>query len=199
MKTGDSVVIVVLVAVAVAVGWWFWGENVELITGGTFGAAATTKIRSDSVSLALGDLLLLKTPSGERAAIRFDRMTDDWGVDCTSWFVPAGSTDLSTPSQGHVFEKYWRTRTGKSSHRLKGVGGQYQVQCGPLSIGWSASTWLYIPDGYVFAVQTGGSEATPGFDIESLTWHTSHHQEDTQPTDALDSEIAAPCASPRSE
>jgi len=179
MKIKGFVVIVVLVAAAI--GWWFWGKNVELITGGTFSATSTTKIKSDTVSLALGDLLLLKTPSGERAAIRFDRMTDDWGVDYTSWFIPARSTNVSELSQGHVFEKYWRTRTGKSSYEVKDIGGKYEVQCGRLSIGWSGPTWLYIPDGYVFAVQTGGAEAPPSFDIESLTWHTSHAKEHTTP------------------
>jgi len=197
MKIKGFIVIVVLVLAAV--GWWFWGKNVELITGGTFSATSTTKIKSDVVSLALGDLLLLKTPSGERAAIRFDRMTDDWGVDYTSWFIPVGSTNVPESSQGHVFEKYWRTRTDKSSYEVRDIGGKYQVQCGPLSIGWSGSTWLYIPDGYVFAVQTGGTEATPSFDIESLTWHTSHAKEHTQPTNAPDSEIAAPSTSPQSE
>ena len=179
MKIKGFVVIVVLVLAAI--GWWFWGKNVELITGGTFRVTSTTKIQSDMVSLALGDLLLLKTLSGERAAIRFDRMTDDWGADYTSWFIPAGLTNVAESSQGHVFEKYWSTRIGKSSYEVKDIGGKYQVQCGPLSIGWSASTSLYIPDGYVFAVQTGGAEATPVFDIESLTWHTSHGKEHSSP------------------
>jgi len=65
-------------------------------------------------------------------------MTDDWGADYTAWFVPAGSTNSSSRSRGHVFEKYWRTRTGKNSHKATDIGGDYRIECGHLTIGWSA-------------------------------------------------------------
>ena len=197
MKIGGIAVVVVVLAVALGVAGWFWGENVDLISGGTFAATATTTVNSDTVSLALGDVLLFKTPSGDQGGIRFDRMTDDWGADYTSWFIPAGSTAPPQQFQGHVFEKYWKTK-GKTSTRVKDIGGNYRIQCGPLTIDWSGSTWLYIPDGYLFAVSTNRT-AGPEVDHETLDWHTSYDERDPQPTNVLDSEIAAPSASSRSE
>ena len=177
MKMIGLIIIVVAAIIAISAGWWFWGENVELIEGGSFSATTVTQINPNTVSLALGDILLFKTPTGDRGAIRFDRMTNDWGADYTTWFTPAGSTNPPSKSQGHVFEKYWRTRTGKSSHNVKDIGGDYRIECGHRTIGWSASTWLYIPDGYMFAVT---ANSVPDFAIPDLKWHTSNDEKDAQ-------------------
>ena len=171
MMKAEGVVIIVVIGIVIvmAVGWWFWGENVQLVTGGSFSPTTVTTINPNSVSLALGDILLFKTPAGELGAIRFDAMTDDWGADYTAWFARAGSTGPPVESHGHVYEKYWQTR-GRDGHHVKDIGGDRQVECGPLRVEWSASTWLYIPDGYAFAVT---SKTVPDFDSPDVKWHIS--------------------------
>ncbi len=172
------VVVGFAIVIPITVAWWFFGQNVELITGGSHATITESEIRQNAVSLAVGDILWIETPRGGRGAIRFDRMTNDWGADYTSWYLPPGSPDsLSsvTASRGHVLERYWRTRTKANSSEVDDIGGDYTVECGPLSIEWSASTWLYIPAGYQFAISKSPSA---GIDVDrpSLDWYTSAGQ-----------------------
>ncbi len=167
-----------IIAITVATGWWFFGRNVDLVTGGSFEPAIKTEIRGNTVSLALGDVLWIKAPGGDRGAIRFNRMTNDWGADYTSWYLPPESHDsLQTvsPSRGHVFERYWRKRTKVHSFEVHDIGGDCTVECGPLTIEWSASTWLYIPAGYQFAISTSPSAGVE-VDTSLLDWHRSTGQ-----------------------
>ncbi len=169
--------VLVLLAVGIAAGavvfgvwrsWVRWGQNTNLISGRTFPAPSTSTIDSNIVGLAIGDSLLIRLPSG-RGAVRFDRMTSNQGADYTSWFVSAGDSQPARLFHGHVFERYWRT-TDKTGTYVEDIGGSYQVQCGPLRIPWSASTWLYLPQGWEFAISTN---LDVDFDEAGLEWHTS--------------------------
>ena len=108
-----KVVIFVAVTLLALLGaaLWFWGENLSLVTGGTLSAPPTSSIGSRAVSLALGDVLLLKTPAGDHGAVRLDRMTNDWGLDYTTWFLPASESTTTFDKQSRVRETH-HTRLG---------------------------------------------------------------------------------------
>jgi len=75
------------------------------------------------------------------------------------------------PHQGRVFEKYWRTRTEFNSYRVTDIGGNYSIECGPIRLGWSASTWVYFPPGYKIAVIVGRDiDDIEIYDLD-LIWH----------------------------
>lgn len=174
--------IAIVLAAMLAVAWVF-RDNMHLLIGEVFEAPGVTAINAGSVSLALGDVLLFKTSKGHRGAIRFDRMTRDGGADYTGWFIPAESTvsfARAKPTAAHVFEKYWRTRES-SGYLVKDIGGDYHVRCGPLAIPWSASTHLYMPSGYKFAVHSKNSPTGPSFDSGDLKWYVANVQGASQP------------------
>ncbi len=149
--------IIFILVVIVATGfWWLWGGNFKDSVNVCLHATKTTEVGDSSVSLAIDDILLFKTPEKHIGAIRFERMTPDSGADYSSWFIPASSNDRSfrniNPKKGHVFEKYWRTRTGINSYHVIDIGGYYTIECGPVKLNWSASTWVYFPPGYEIAI-----------------------------------------------
>ncbi len=156
-ETMKILTIILVIVVIVATGfWWLWGGNFKDSVNVSLHATKTTEVRGSSVSLAVDDILLFKTPEKHTGAIRFERMTPDSGADYSSWFIPASSNDRSFrnihPQKGHVFEKYWRTRTGINSYHVIDIGGNYTIECGPVKLNWSASTWVYFPPGYEIAI-----------------------------------------------
>lgn len=154
MKTLTT--IIVLVVIGAAGSWWLWGGNFKDPVNISLHATETTEIKGSSVRLAIDDILLFKTPDKHIGAIRFETMTPDSGADYSSWFIPASLKDKSfrniKPKKGHVFEKYWRTRTGINSYHVTDIGGHYTIECGPVKLNWSASTWVYFPPGYEIAI-----------------------------------------------
>ncbi len=168
-----------LALAALMAAWWFWGENIKLITGGTFPETREREIKANTVSLEVNDILIFKTPDGEFGAIRFDRMTEDWGADYTTWFLAAGdnsTTFVAAPTyKGHVFEREWLTRTGNYSYRATDIGGQSEIQCGPLRFDWSPPTLLHFPVGFCVAVIS--NKAIDQIDIrnDSIEWYTTFY------------------------
>ena len=155
--------------------WWLWGENFKDSSQITYSETKKTEIKGSHVSLAINEILLFKTPEDDYGAVRFERVTNEPGADYLSWFLKSTS-NISTfkmikTQKGHVFEKYWRTRTGLDSHTVTDIGGKYKIQCGPIELGWSASTWVYFPPGYEISIT--GKNAINAIDVKdtALTWH----------------------------
>jgi hypothetical protein len=152
MKITIPVAMGCLVVAILIAGWWLWGSNVKLVTGGTFYATQKSEIVGNAVSIAVGDILIFKAANSEMGAICFEQMTSDWGADYTTWYLPKGG-DIRTlfsaaPYKGHVFERYWRRRTKADSYHLDDIGGEYEIKWGPFTFEWSASTWVYLPKGF---------------------------------------------------
>lgn len=158
------------------VGWWFWGANIQLLTSGSFSAPKKSIYGLSAVSVALGDILIFKTPESQYGAIRFDRMTDDWGANYSSWFKHSGmgkTLNVWKEFKGHVFQKYWRTRIDASSHKVKDIGGEYWIRCGDISLSWSAPTWVYFPKGYSVAVVQAKNISNVDIFDETISWKMS--------------------------
>jgi hypothetical protein len=170
-----------LALAALIAGWWLWSENIKLITGGPFPETRESKIKANTVLLAVKDILIFKTPGGEFGAIRFDRMTEDWGADYTTWFLAAGDksttlTFVAAPTyKGHLFEREWVTRTGNYSYHATDIGGQSKIQCGPLGFDWSPPTLVHFPEG--FCVTVISNKAIDHIDLRNdpLEWHTTFY------------------------
>jgi hypothetical protein len=189
MKPETAAIVVLIILIVGGVCGWFWGRNVSLILGGKYVAPTSTETKTNHVSLALGDLFLFRTQGDGRGVIRFDKMTDDWGADYTVWYAPANSASLSAPSTGRVFDRDWRTRKRDGAFSLRSIGGDDQIECGPLIFMWWEPTSFTIPHGYAFAVTSNG---LPNFASPGLVWHTSLHKEDAQQSAGGGGEVSAP-------
>jgi hypothetical protein len=171
-----------LLLVIIGFIWWFWGVNIKLLTGGSFPAPKTIKYGHNAIKLTLGTLLIFRTPDNQYGAIRFDRMTDDWGADYTCWFKHKRkglSSIYWNECKQHVFEKYWRTRINTNSHKVKDLGGAYQIPCGNITLNWSAPTWIYFPKRYsVTVIQAKNINNVDIFD-KTIIWRISPFDEGT--------------------
>ena len=170
MNPKGLVITVLVVFVAARTAWWFWGRNIELIRGVDVRAPAVSITGVDNLLCVPGQVALFTSPEGDRGAIRFDRLTPDSGADYTVWFAAKDSTHPPVESRGHVFEKYWQTRTGKHEYTVKDMGGDSHIECGPMIITWSSPTWLYMRKGHQFAISTNHF---PDFDAPGLKWQVS--------------------------
>lgn len=168
-----KVIFVICLATAAFI-LYFWGVNLELLIGGHSIAPEMTTYENSAVCMALGDSLIFRDKHYNVGAIRFDKMTDDWGADYTSWFFSSEEKEKRFNPQdehnGHVFERYWRTREGLNSYNVKDIGGMYKIKCGNLELSWSSPTWVYIPEGYLTAVIQGTSIYEVDVYDESIQW-----------------------------
>jgi hypothetical protein len=155
--------------------WWLWGGNFQGTSYVGLHETEKTVIKGSNVSLAISDILIFKTPHNEIGAIQFKKMTPDSGADYTSWFIPSSSVSKSFQNikakEGHVFEKYWRTRTGLNSYHVTDIGGNYTIECGPIKLNWSASTWVYFPPEYEIAVISNRDIDDINISDLTLEWH----------------------------
>ena len=165
---------VTIVVLVLGSALWLWGSNLP-IGSKTLHPTAETKISGSAVSLAIGDSLLFKTPQNEVGAIQFEKMTDDLGADYLAWFVSPTAPDKhflpENATKGHVFEKYWKTRAGLNSYHVIDLGGDYNIECGPIKLGWSASTWVYFPKGFEVAILGKDRLYEVDLNTSNINWH----------------------------
>lgn len=177
----------IIAAFALSVAWWLWGRNVQFITGNyeKLSRTTSTTYKSSAVSLAVGELLIFKTPKSQYGAIQFVKMTPDTGADYKSWTrEPSDSSTYKwSEYRGHVFEKYWSTQTRPKHYRVNDIGGHYYIKCGDLRLQWSASTWIYFPSG--FEVSVVRDKSITQINAPDLLWKT-------QPYDSALSDYPVP-------
>lgn len=127
--------IAVVLALLAFAAWWLSRDDNNPKTGSfsTIGYSCFTP--GKAVSLGLGDILIFKTPENHYGAIRFNKMTNDWGVDYSSWFMPSGEANQAFQSsaeyKGHVAEP-----------------DKCNIQCGSLTLRWSGARYIYFPKQY---------------------------------------------------
>ena len=139
--------------------WWLWSDNFN--DRPRLAATSVTKISERAISLAMNDYLVVKSPEGALCAVKFTEITNDQGANYVTWYLPSANNENTFANaesgSGHVFEKYWRTRTGRDSYSVISIGGEDKIKCGDMKLSWSASTWVYYQPKHHFAVIEDGS------------------------------------------
>jgi len=169
----------IIAVIVLSIALWLWGGNFP-IGSETLHATSEMEISGSAVSVAIGDSLLFRTPQNDVGAIQFEKMTDGLGADYFSWFVPSTDSDKrflpEEATKGHVFEKYWKTRIGLNRYHVIDLGGDYNIECGPIKLGWSASTWVYFPDGFEIAVMGKGKLSDVDINTSKISWQKLRHE-----------------------
>ena len=106
--------IILILLICAAGSWWLWGENIKDPGNISFHATDKTEVNSSSVSLAIDDILLVKSPDKHLCAIRFDKMTYEPGAEYSTWFIPASSAEKTRPDNIHSSALLIPTILGKN-------------------------------------------------------------------------------------
>ena len=126
-----------------------------------------------------GKFFLIRT--GEATAViklTEHTQTGDGGAKYECYWQSASSTDYASvsvqASGGEVYENYERTPRPQGGFALKDAGGQLFVNCGPFTIPWSISDWIYFPSRKDVAIAfTPWSDLSEvNFSDPSLEWLT---------------------------